>query len=153
MVPRAIGLLVVALCVWVGCVRYQHREPECPPAPTAPKVVPFASTSSDSVPKIQGRIVEAESGAGVGRAILHWTLGSDTVRVLSDTVGNFEIARVEPGEGTLSVAALGYQTRADALRIERHTSLDLTVPLEFAVLDGCPGFMVERARKPWWKWW
>ena len=54
----------------------------------------------------------------------------------------------------LRVRRIGYHARrVDSVAVTSAAGAAVGVGLERAVLDGCPGFMVVRVRKPWWKLW
>lgn len=72
----------------------------------------------------------------------------------TDAAGTFRFDPVPPGAHVLTIRRIAYdERRVDSVRATPAAGARVRVPLRVQPLDGCPGFLERRVRKPWWKWW
>jgi hypothetical protein len=144
-ISRAAGLALVA---FTACHRYNYREPSCPPvAPTHP--IRLVQSS-----EIRGSVFGVVSSQATGEA-----LGLALVSLLprgaldtSDVAGAFRFDSVGAGRYMLLTRRLGYEGRRDTMSVPEGAGVRLEVTLDAEPVDGCPGFMMLRVPRPWWRW-
>jgi len=147
--PITRRVLPALIALGVGaCRRYDYRPPSCPPEPPRPQM--SVASDAEHPGAVAGVVTSHPDGQPVGFAVV--SLGPGVVSDTTDATGQFHLGRVRPGAYRLVTRRLGYVTRADSLSVPVGSGLRLRVPLEEAVLDGCPGFMIEVVPRPWWRW-
>ncbi|HET7458897.1 MAG TPA: carboxypeptidase-like regulatory domain-containing protein [Gemmatimonadaceae bacterium] len=147
---RVATLSVVAL----GCNRYETRPMDprsCPPE--APARDTFAIAAA---PDAAGAVVGIVADDRNARALQGAQVAVTGMRrgTVSDSSGAFRIDSLPAGRYDLVVRQIGYEWgRVSGVSVSEQSGTRVRVPLHAVVLDGCPGFAVVVARKPWWKWW
>src|SRR5688572_28012915 len=76
---------------------------------------------------INGRVVDARTGAGLGKVLVLIEDGGPSAR--TDDTGAFHLPRVEAGPRRLYVSVVGYSLVRRDVRIEPGGALTLTIPL------------------------
>lgn len=156
---KSLALLIATLggCISTGCNRYEFIPPMCGPSPV-PEYRPtrVVSASPDSGSFLRGRFVDERDGNRLYNAQL---VLSDTApgakprwHVSADSSGRFGPIAVAAARYRIRGYALAYYPWQDTLTVQSGESTELLIPLRQDPNDGCPGFMMVRVRKPWWKW-
>ncbi len=89
-------------------------------------VVPVLA-QSDRPATIDGRVVDARSGAGIARVIV--MVEGDGPSAETDADGRFTLARVPPGDRRLFVSVVGYALVRRDVQVREGDALTVTIPL------------------------
>jgi Carboxypeptidase regulatory-like domain len=138
--------LLSSAVIAIGCSRYEYRPYYGEPDPSPRAVLQRARIPE---PIISGRVVDARNTAALERAEVRVEPGAR--RVETDVEGWFVLRELNPGVYTVSARRLGFhQLLVDSVRISSTEGAELQLPLAPEVLRPA---MVQRVRKPWWRWW
>ena len=160
---RLLACVTVAAAL-ASCVRYETvaiNELDYPgacPKDSVALATAVAETTfavSDAAGALVGVVIRQGNGAPLPGAIVY-ALKPDTLRTQSDSLGRFRVPDVKVGAPLgLDVRQLGYARVSAAIRVPP-AGRGVRISLRPATLDGpCSGFalILERRRKPWWKFW
>jgi hypothetical protein len=86
-----------------------------------------ARDAADETGAIEGRVVDARTGAGLGKVLVQVEEGGPSAR--TDGTGAFRLPRVEAGPRRLYVSLVGYILVRRDVRVERGSTLGVTIPL------------------------
>jgi carboxypeptidase family protein/TonB-dependent receptor-like protein len=84
-------------------------------------------TGVEETGAINGRVVDARTGAGLGKVLVLVEDGGPSTR--TDDSGAFQLPRVDAGPRRLYVSVVGYILVRRDVRVERGATLDVTIPL------------------------
>ena len=84
-------------------------------------------TAAQEVGAIRGRVVDARTGAGLGKVLVLVEDGGPST--LTDDSGAFQLARVKPGARRLYVSVVGYILVRRDVQVIAGGASDLTIPL------------------------
>ncbi|MCU0626223.1 MAG: carboxypeptidase-like regulatory domain-containing protein [Gemmatimonadaceae bacterium] len=98
---------------------------------------------------VVGRIARQHSGAAIGAATLILLPGGAETR--ADGAGAFRSDSVPAGRHVLVARSIGFRIRRDTLFVPDAGGLRVAVALDMVACDECPGNMLVRVRRPWWR--
>lgn len=92
-----------------------------------PAIAQSGAARAEETGSITGRVVDARTGAGLGKVLVLVEDGGPSTR--TDDSGAFQLPRVEAGPRRLYVSVVGYILVRRDVQVERGTALTVTIPL------------------------
>jgi len=94
---------------------------------TCPAIAQSGAARAEETGSISGRVVDARTGAGLGKVLVLVEDGGPSTR--TDDSGAFQLPRVEAGPRRLYVSVVGYILVRRDVQVERGAALTVTIPL------------------------
>jgi outer membrane cobalamin receptor len=92
-----------------------------------PAIAQSGAARAEETGSITGRVVDARTGAGLGKVLVLVEDGGPSTR--TDDSGAFQLPRVEAGPRRLYVSVVGYILVRRDVQVERGAALTVTIPL------------------------
>ena len=92
-----------------------------------PAIAQSGAARAEETGSISGRVVDARTGAGLGKVLVLVEDGGPSTR--TDDSGAFQLPRVEAGPRRLYVSVVGYILVRRDVQVERGAALTVTIPL------------------------
>jgi len=106
---------------------------------------PAASAQPVQAGSIEGRVVDARTGAGLAKVMV--VVEGASLAVTTGDDGSFALAGVAPGDRRLSISVVGYIFVRRDVTVPPGTAVDLTIPLSEGDVDARVWVRVREAQE------